>query len=382
MADAAVVRVGVLGLLRPTRVSVTLRTTAVMRESRPARQPSADGPAVGKTDLHAGESLVLSAGGGGARTTVSLPRSGARDVGGLRLTSGDGRELVFEIVLDSGFRRVFRGSVEFREASDGTLAVVVERPLESYVAGAVQSEHPPGAPAAALQALSTAVRSYASAMRGRHGPDGFDLCDCTHCMLYQGEESVSEAVRQAVAATSGKVFARGGRVLPAVFTPCCGGELLPERAVWPEFASGVRDRPTVCPWCRYDPQFFWKAEIPADALARRVGDMFGTRGLSSALTTYSSKEGPRVVLSGPGWVRSVGAEEFRVRYGRLFGWNTFLSNRFSFSRSGRAWRVDGRGRGHGAGLCVAGAAAMASEGADLGRILAFYMPGIAVEPVR
>ena len=58
-----------------------------------------------------------------------------------------------------------------------------EVPLEEYVARVVAAEQAPDSPAASLQALAIAVRTFALANEGRHRAEGFDLCDLTHCQV-------------------------------------------------------------------------------------------------------------------------------------------------------------------------------------------------------
>src|SRR5690349_14224969 len=63
-------------------------------------------------------------------------------------------------------------------------------PLEEYVAGSALSEASPvNVPAAAVRRIfevqAVLARTYAAAHPGRHASDGFDVCDTTHCQLYE-----------------------------------------------------------------------------------------------------------------------------------------------------------------------------------------------------
>jgi stage II sporulation protein D len=64
------------------------------------------------------------------------------------------------------------------------------------------------------------------------------------------------------------------------------------------------------------------------------------------------------------------------------GWNQILSTWFevavSDSGQGEEFLFQGRGSGHGVGLCQAGAAAMSAQGLDAVQILAQYFPGAAL----
>jgi stage II sporulation protein D len=69
------------------------------------------------------------------------------------------------------------------------------------------------------------------------------------------------------------------------------------------------------------------------------------------------------------------AEDFRLAVGRAFGWGHILSTWFEITPQGDHFRFNGRGSGHGVGLCQHGAAAMAAQGRPAAEILAQYFPG-------
>ena len=75
---------------------------------------------------------------------------------------------------------------------------------------------------------------------------------------------------------------------------------------------------------------------------------------------------------------SMTGEAFRLAVGRTLGWQVLKSSLFTITRTARGYRFDGRGRGHGVGLCVAGASQLAALGRTRADILATYFPGAAV----
>ena len=85
------------------------------------------------------------------------------------------------------------------------------------------------------------------------------------------------------------------------------------------------------------------------------------------------------LLSG-GAIRSVNSESFRMTVGRALGWASLKSTWFTMARDGKDFVFDGRGFGHGVGLCQAGAAARAARGDDYRAILDHYFPGTALTP--
>jgi stage II sporulation protein D len=68
----------------------------------------------------------------------------------------------------------------------------------------------------------------------------------------------------------------------------------------------------------------------------------------------------------------------RFGIGRALGWDSVRSDLYQLGVRNGALVFDGRGHGHGVGLCQEGAAEMAAEGRSARDILAFYFPGTAV----
>jgi stage II sporulation protein D len=71
----------------------------------------------------------------------------------------------------------------------------------------------------------------------------------------------------------------------------------------------------------------------------------------------------------------ISAEDFRLAVGHAFGWGHILSTWFEINPRGDRFLFNGRGSGHGVGLCQHGAAAMAAQGRPASEILAQYFPG-------
>lgn len=263
-----------------------------------------------------------------------------------------------------------------RAASDGYRVEGIE--FERYVAGVVSAEAPANAPAAVREALAVAARSYARAMRGRHSSEGFDLCDLTHCQAYRDPAPPDLA---AAAATQGLVVWQGRWIVPAYHHASCGGAIEAPGAVWGESASanGLVARPDPA---GHDHGDAWREEASAGDLlaALRSGGGRGdeVRGLSVARRTASGRV---AVVRIDGMVPAeVDGERFRMLVGRHLGWHVLKSSLYDVERTARGYRFVGRGRGHGVGLCVAGAMRLAAGGLDRDRLLAAYFPQARVAP--
>jgi hypothetical protein len=70
--------------------------------------------------------------------------------------------------------------------------------------------------------------------------------------------------------------------------------------------------------------------------------------------------------------------DFRSVVGRTLGWQHLKSTAFELSHGGDRYRFDGRGYGHGVGMCVMGSVRLAASGQTAPQILARYFPGLPI----
>lgn len=259
----------------------------------------------------------------------------------------------------------------------GTGAVEVV-PLEAYVAAVLPAEIGGHAPAAALEAQAVAARSYAVAQKGRHDDRGADVCDSVHCQVYGGLERATASTRRAAEATRGIVLVQRGHVVAAPFHAVCGGRTARPSSVWddeetPDLAPVEDDACLSAAGARWT-FFLPRAKVPALA---------GRLGFPSArfLEVWAHAEDGRVSavrFAAPGGrSRVVRAFDVRARASELWGWSSFRSTDFDVEERPAGYAFTGRGTGHGAGLCQAGAVARAQRGESRDAILAHYYRGAA-----
>ena len=263
---------------------------------------------------------------------------------------------------------------------------VVSVPVERYVLGAALSEITPTGETAATAARvydvqAVIARSYALAHRGRHAAEGFDLCDTTHCQVYQPDRiktsSFSAIAEGAVSRTRGQVLRAGQAIIDAVFHADCGGHTTTPSAAWngtnhsylpaqEDHVPGLTHRT----WTFEASEAEWRTLLNGDPRSS-VGAVLRTVEVTST--------GPGDRVTG---VRLVGARE-RVVTGDVLrsvvtaarGTRALMSTRFTVHRTPAGFRLVGSGFGHGVGLCQVGAIARARRGDRLTDILTHYYPG-------
>jgi stage II sporulation protein D len=82
-----------------------------------------------------------------------------------------------------------------------------------------------------------------------------------------------------------------------------------------------------------------------------------------------------VEIRWPGGSRRMTGEEFHILLGRKLGWGRVKSARFTVRQVPGGWLFQGRGLGHGVGMCQWGANARAQAGQTMAEILSHYFPG-------
>jgi stage II sporulation protein D len=265
-------------------------------------------------------------------------------------------------------------------------------PLDDYVLATVLAEvAPPAEPAAVARRIfevqAIVARSYAVARLGRHRDEGFDLCDTTHCQVYDPTRlrtsKLAPLARDAVRLTAGQILMYGSRAAETLFHADCGGATASAEAVW-----GGQSVPYLLPrQDDLDPFVHrrWKWSATAETLRSALaGDARTNVGRSLTGIAIAARDDSgrarQIALEGES-PRAVRGEDFRTAIVRAFGIRTIQSTRMSIARSGSTYVFDGTGFGHGVGLCQAGAAARARRGETTAQILAAYFTGV-VAPSR
>lgn len=246
----------------------------------------------------------------------------------------------------------------------------------------------------------------------------FDVCADDHCQRYYGLSRAStEAVRQAVAETWGKVLMYDGKICDARFSKCCGGVFEEFEYCWePKHfdylvkrrdSANENDFPDLTieenarKWILSSPDAFcnnsdpkilsqvmtsfdqetthfyrWTVEYTVEELSalvkERSGEDYGeiqdlipvARGTSGRLW--------KLKIVGSKKTKIIG-KELEIR--RTLSKSHLYSSAFVVEKKDGKFILRGAGWGHGAGMCQIGAAVMGEKGYSYEEILAHYFPG-------
>lgn len=248
---------------------------------------------------------------------------------------------------------------------NGQLELVNLVDIEQYVAGVVQSESgvKQGLEYYKLQAII--CRTYALSSMRRHEEEGFHLCDQVHCQVYKSKNTINDTIFKAVWDTRGMVIVDPEiNLITATFHSNCGGQTVNAEDVWSKplpYLRSVRDT-----FCYAEPHAVWTKELSKERwlgyLQRKYDYPVNDNDLlSCALHHVPAK---RQVYFAKAEQR-IPNEDIRHDLG-------LNSTYFSVRQNGENVLLEGRGFGHGVGVCQEGAMNMARQGYSYMEILHHY----------
>lgn len=234
----------------------------------------------------------------------------------------------------------------------------------------------------------------------------FDVCADDHCQRYQGlTRATGNTVRKVIDSTWGQVLMYDGRLCDARFSKCCGGKMERFSACWAD-----EDKPYLQPLpdtpghdsdarCFCDTQdkeilgqvlngydqetvdfFRWEVRYERSELAglisRRSGHDIGELVSMEVLERGDSYRCVKLKITGSKMTLVLG-KELEIR--RILSESHLKSSAFDVVMEGDEVILNGKGWGHGVGLCQIGAAVMAAEGYDYHQILQHYYPGASLQ---
>lgn len=354
-ASARVWRDVVLRALTASDVPLAHRLVIRNGLRRAAAEGSARALADSWTDTLAKTGTVVEAGASEGIAVVLRPEEDLDAI--VRVRGGAGRDAA--AVAAAALARVNSDEMVVRVGFTESRPIL-RLDVESYVARVIAAEATPDLAPATLDALAIAVRTYAAAHRGRHASEGFDMCDTTHCQVLA--PTAWPAARAAAGRTRTLVLGTAGQVMPVYYGAPCAGRLHSAASVWGG-AVAVDGRVGLEP--NTHPVPAWRSDVSAQQLSAALaaagfrGD--GLRGLRvhDSGGERAGEVGRPASVELEGLVpSSIAADRFRTIVGRALGWHLLKSHDWSVTRTAAGFRFEGRGKGHGVGLCLAGAQAM------------------------
>ncbi len=262
----------------------------------------------------------------------------------------------------------YTGNIEVWRGLNG-LYVINEMPFEDYVKNVVMAEVGTSWEIEALKAQAVVARTYAVYQKNANGTSRYHLTSSVLHQVYKGN-SLDVKIAYAVEKTSGEILTFDGKPIEALYHSTCGGKTeVPEEV----FGKSYPYLKSVESSCENSPYWVWERKIPLSEIEKSLNiPDIKEIGIKSYTTTGRAKE---LNITTESEQIPIKATEFR----KLLGWQRLPSTNFSLVRDGDSIIFEGKGYGHGVGLCQWSALEMAKEGKNYRDILSFFYPGTEIQ---
>ncbi len=318
------------------------------------------------------------------------------ELGG-RPLDGDGIEIVPEpggaVLLsrqtEGGWSpvRQYAGFLRLQTQADGSVQIINVVDAESYVAGVLPGEIYPNFHPEAYRAQAIAARTYGLYEMATNGRADYDVTATEGSQVYEGmsDTAVYRQACLAVEQTRGVVCTwtspAGERIFCTYFSSACGGETQSVAdgkglASIPPLAGGVR-----CDYCRiakgevyrWPPRSIPLTEVLARVAARypQAAGLGHLRDVRVVRRTAGGRVGLIALTGDTGATFQLPGENFRLAVGPRAIRSTDCHLRIE---GDTLILQDGKGFGHGMGLCQWGMEGQARLGRTAAQILRYYYP--------
>lgn len=246
----------------------------------------------------------------------------------------------------------------------GDLKCINEIILDNYISGVVQAESGKRSYQEFYKVQAILARTFALSHLQKHGAEGFNLCDHTHCQAYFGKTTELD-IMKAVTDTKGKVVVDDNlNLIDAAFHSNSGGQTANSEDVWGSKLSYLRSVNDT-----------FSIKMPNAKWERKMAK-------EDWLSYLKLKHNYPIQDSNARWLALTFKQESRKPYLEannikvpLKSVRTDLqlkSTFFSIVQQGDTLIFKGRGFGHGVGMCQEGAMRMAKLGYKYPDVINFY----------
>ncbi len=278
-------------------------------------------------------------------------------------------------------RRVYRHRFKIVRQASGKLLLINELPIEDYLKGVMAWEANPQWKMEALKAQAITSRTYAlfKAIENQQGL--YDLSSDVLSQVYGGKNAEHPVTDEAVEQTRGKILTYQGKIFTAYFHSTCGGGTSHAEYQWDVQAHPALEG-VECSFCRSSKHYRWKVEWrPAEIIAvlKKHGFMITEIRKIGFVDVDSFGRARTVLIEHEGGMEKIRANDFRLW---LDPWKlkSTLVDRISEENGNIV--IQGRGWGHGVGLCQYGMKTLAELGYTHDQIVQYYYPGSQITDLQ
>ncbi|MCD6578627.1 SpoIID/LytB domain-containing protein [bacterium] len=274
----------------------------------------------------------------------------------------------------SGYFKIFRHAKR--------IYVVLTLEMEDYVRGVLPGEMPSNWPIEALKAQAILARTYGYYHLLQH-KKYYDLGSDVNYQIFSGNVGISESVNKAVRSTRHLVLTYSDFPIVVFYHSTCGGMTESSDEVWGKGYPYLT--PKECNYCYDSPHFNWEYTITMDKFIGILNKKKGTDFDYITDIQYKGKTRSERVRSFL-FVNSDSDKKLEIKgndFRMLMGPNKIKSLLITNVRiDGFEIKFEGRGFGHGVGMCQYGAKHLAEEKKNYIFILDFYFHGTTLKNIQ
>jgi stage II sporulation protein D len=241
--------------------------------------------------------------------------------------------------------------------------------MEDYIKDVVAAEVGPDWDMEALKAQAVISRTYALYQKMMNGDSVYHIASSVIHQVYKGN-SPDVRMAYAVKATAGEILTYNGRPIEAFYHSTCGGKTENPEEVFGKSYPYLQSAESACDLSPYST---WEKIMRLSEISDAV-KIPGIRSIAIKSLTATGRAKQLAITTGSG-TSVMNATDFR----KALGWRNLPSTNFTVTADGDAVLFEGKGYGHGVGLCQWGALKMAREGKTYREILSFFYPGAIIQ---
>jgi len=252
---------------------------------------------------------------------------------------------------------------------EGGLYLINELPIEDYVKDVVVAEVGSNWEMEALKAQAVISRTYAVYQKRMNGDSIYHIASSVLHQVYKGNNP-DVRVAYAVAETSSEILTFDNKPIEAFYHSTCGGKTENPEDVFGKSYPYLKSLESSC---EISPYSAWEKRIELAEIEKAL-NLSGIKEISIKTYTSTNRVKQLNIVNNSG-MTTINATDLR----KALGWSRLPSTNFSVTRDGDSMIFEGKGYGHGVGLCQWGALQMAREGKNYKEILSFFYPGTIIQ---
>jgi stage II sporulation protein D len=262
----------------------------------------------------------------------------------------------------------YTGNIQVLKGKE-SLYLINELPFEEYIKHVVNAEVGTNWDMEALKVQAVISRTYALYHKKKNGFRGaYDLTSSVLHQVYKGS-SFDARISYAVMQTEGEVLTYDGNLIEAFYHSTSGGRTEDAGEV---FGKSFPYLKSLDSGSETSPYWIWERRIPADEIEKTLGT--GTiTGIKIKTYTASQRVKTVDIIQG-GEILNIEAKDLRKK----LGWSRIPSTNFTVRQENGDYIFEGKGYGHGVGLCQWSALEMSRKGMSYRQILAYFYPGTKI----